>query len=231
MMIADASPCETSKCIADMICIAFFFLLRPGEYACSPSDSTPFTFQSIQLFRGLQRMDLQTATEAQLLTSTFASLTFDTQKNAVRGEVIGQAPSGDRLLCPNRAIARRIIHLRRHNAQPDSPLYLAYTDLGPYSVKPSDITVLLRQAVLFLGPALGFLSKDVTARCLRAAGANALLCAGVDTDIIRLLGRWRSDEMLRYLHTQAGPVLRDFAKKMLSGGNFTLIPNQAVPSF
>ena len=33
--------------------------------------------------------------------------------------------------------------------------------------------------------------------------AMALLCAGVNSDRTRLLGRWRSDEMYRYLHVQA----------------------------
>ena len=33
-----------------------------------------------------------------------------------------------------------------------------------------------------------------------------LLCAKVDTDQIRLIGRWRSDEMLQYLHVQAEPI-------------------------
>ena len=232
MMVAHATTDPALLAIADMICIAFFFLLRPGEYAHSPSDSTPFTFESVQLFRGGHRLDLPHATDAQILTSTFASLTFDNQKNGVRGEVIGLSPSGDRLLCPNRAIARRILHLRQHNAPPATPLHAYYLPRGRLgSVKPPDITSTLRLAIRFLGPALGFLPEDVTARCLRAAGANALLCAGVDTDVIRLLGRWRSDEMLRYLHTQAIPVMRDFARKMLAGGNFTLIPNQTVPCF
>jgi hypothetical protein len=53
----------------------------------------------------------------------------------------------------------------------------------------------------------------------------ALLCAHVDTDRIRLLGRWRSDEMLCYLHVQAYPVVADLAPAMLQHGNFTLIPN------
>jgi hypothetical protein len=57
----------------------------------------------------------------------------------------------------------------------------------------------------------------------------ALLCAHVDTDIIRLLGRWRSDEMLRYLHVQAQPIMRDFSRRMLVGGSFTLLPNQDIP--
>ena len=48
------------------------------------------------------------------------------------------------------------------------------------------------------------LPADVSARSLRAAGAMALLCADVDSDRIRLLGRWQSDQMFRYLHVQAG---------------------------
>jgi hypothetical protein len=28
----------------------------------------------------------------------------------------------------------------------------------------------------------------------------ALQCGGIDTDIIRLIGRWRSDEMLLYYY-------------------------------
>jgi hypothetical protein len=57
----------------------------------------------------------------------------------------------------------------------------------------------------------------------------ALVCANVDADRIRLLGRWKSDEMLRYLHVQAEPVMRHFSSPMLAGGNFTLLPNQEVP--
>jgi hypothetical protein len=59
----------------------------------------------------------------------------------------------------------------------------------------------------------------------------ALLCAQVDTDIIRLIGRWRSDEMLRYLHLQAEPVMRNFAARMLTHGNFVLHPNNEVPTY
>jgi hypothetical protein len=57
----------------------------------------------------------------------------------------------------------------------------------------------------------------------------ALLLAHVDTDIIRLIGRWRSDEMLRYLHLQAQPIMRNFASLMLHGGDYTLLPGQDVP--
>ena len=96
------------------------------------------------------------------------------------------------------------------------------------SVKPSDITSHLRCAVRFLGFGLGFTAHEVSARSLRAGGAMALLVSKVDTDIIQLLGRWRSDEMLRYLHLTAEPIMRTFAQKMLNA-DYTISPNQLVP--
>ncbi len=231
MQVSNASNDPVQLGTADMICIAFFFFLRPGEYSISASDSSPFQLEDVQLFRGTTRLNLSSAPDAEISTATFASLTFKNQKNGVRGEVIGQGCSGNLLLCPVKSIARRVLHLRDNNAPPLTPLAHVYADNSVVPIKPAIITNTIRLAVTILGPSLGFLPTDVTARCLRAAGANALLCAGVDTDVIRLLGRWRSDEMLRYLHTQAGPVLKDFSKKMLAGGSFTLIPNQLVPSF
>jgi hypothetical protein len=110
------------------------------------------------------------------------------------------------------ALTRRIAHLRQHHAPPTQPL-ASYYDNSPSVtlIKPADITAALRLSTAVIGPTVGFLPVDISARSLRAAGAMALLCAQVDTDVIRLLGRWRSDEMLRYLHVQAEPVMRDFA--------------------
>ena len=227
--IARASNLPFNLAVADMITLAFFFLLRPGEYTVSRSDSSPFLFEDVQLFIGDHRLDTTHAPIATLRTATFATLTFTTQKNGVRGEVIGLGRSGCQTLCPVSSLIRRIVHLRLHNAPPTSPIARVYTDKWE-NVTPSNITLTLRQAVTFLSPAaLGFLPTDVSARCLRAAGANALLCADVDTDVIRLLGRWRSDEMLRYLHLQAAPIMKNFSRDMLRGGSFTLIPNQLVP--
>ena len=226
--LAGASPGNLA--IADMIALAFFFLLRPGEYTATASDTTPFQLADVQLFVGLTRLDLTAATDAELLSATFCSLTFSTQKNSVRGEVIGLARSGNPQLCPVLSLARRIIHLRRSGAPPHTPLSLCFQGTTWRKVSPADITDALRVAVIALGPGnLGFLPTDVSARCLRAAGAMALLCAHVDTDVIRLLGRWRSDEMLRYLHLQAEPVMRNFSALMLQGSSFRLNPNHQVP--
>ena len=166
---------------------------------------------------------------ADLSRVTFATLTFTTQKNGVCGEVIGLGRSGDPAFCPVLALTRRIQHLREHSAPADTPLTSYWTGTCFRPVTPADITAALRTSTAAIGPGVGFLPKDISARSLRAAGAMALLCAQVDDDIIRLIGRWRSDEMLRYLHVQAEPVMRHFARRMLSGGTFTLLPNQDVP--
>ncbi len=55
----------------------------------------------------------------------------------------------------------------------------------------------------------------------------ALLVSGIDTDIIQLLGHWRSDEMFRYLHLTAEPITRDLASRMLCA-DYTMAPTQLV---
>ena len=61
--------------------------------------------------------------------------------------------------------------------------------------------------------------------------AGAAQVASGLADLIRLLGRWRSDEMLRYLHVQAEPLMRHFARKMVHHGSFQLLPNREVPLY
>ena len=225
---SDRGPTSSTslyQATTDMIIIAFFFLLRPGEYTDNPNN--PFRLADVQLFIGHTRLHLANAPTSQLQQARFASLTFTNQKNGVRGEVIGLACSGDPFLCPVKAIVRRVIYLRSHNATPDTPLSRLFDTTA--RVTAAVITTTIRDSVGFLGPELGFLPSDVSARCLRAAGATALLLARVDPDVIRLIGRWRSDEMLRYLHVQAYSLMKDYSRLMLSSGDYTLIPNQLVP--
>jgi hypothetical protein len=56
----------------------------------------------------------------------------------------------------------------------------------------------------------------------------ALFCAGMDKTTIQLLGRWKSDELLRYLHAQAFPVIAHCAQLMLHHGDFAMVPNQPL---
>jgi len=93
------------SCLVDMIA-------RPGKYTGTKSDTTPFEFKVVRLFQGGMRLNLNTAFDVELLAASFASFTFDMHKDSVRGEVIGNAHSGDPNLSHPKIITRRIIHPR-----------------------------------------------------------------------------------------------------------------------
>jgi hypothetical protein len=209
--------------IMNMICMAFFFLCRPGEYTAPTGDNTPFRLCDVTFYIGLRRILAPHATPADIARASFVCLVFTSQKNSVRGETIGLGLSGDPFTCPVLAVARQVTHLLHHQAPPTTPLCTFYSDNRAHYVTPRDISTTLKASVVALGSVLGLDQTEVSARSLRAGGAMALLCAQVDTNTIKLLGRWRSDEMLRYLTVQAAPVMRDFAKRMLQGGEYTLL--------
>ena len=127
------------------------------------------------------------------------------------------------------ATAERIRHLRLHGAPGTTLIGTYFIPNGQSKTVTSDnITSTLRLSLLQFGTTLGISPTDISARSLRASGAMALLCAHVDHDTIRLVGRWRSDEMLRYLHVQAQPVMHDFARRMIAGGEYALLPNNTT---
>ena len=70
-------------------------------------------------------------------------------------------------------------------------------------VRSAEITAALRDATTIIGPQVGFTPDNVSARSVRAGGAMDLIMARVDTDTIRLVGRWHSNAMLRYLHMKS----------------------------
>jgi hypothetical protein len=221
---ASATGDAHDQAVADMIILAFFFLLRPGEYTGTTNDDTPFRLQDIQLFVNLLPLNLTTCAVAELYTATSVSLTFTTQKNGVRGEVVNHGRSGHHLLCPVLAVSRRVAHLRTHAAAPGTILATYYSHGRRASVLARDITVRLKAAAELLGAPYGYLPTDISARSLRAGGAMALFNSDVDSDTIRLIGRWQSDAMLRYLHLQAQPVMQGFARRMLAGGDYAFHP-------
>ena len=91
-------------------------------------------------------------------------------------------------------------------------------------VRIAEITVVMRAATTIMGPQVGFTPEDVSARSMRAGGAMALLMARVNTDTIRLVGRWCSDVMLRCLHTTAQTFTEGLTSRMVQHGDYALIP-------
>ena len=226
--IAVAENTPTAHAAAQCLVIGFYFLLRPGEYLGPPS-LTPhgplFRVTDVQFWLGPRALNMLTCSTEDLLASTFVCLTFTNQKNGVRNETIGHGRSGHPHLCPVHCLVLRALTLRSHClTTPTTPLNaVPLTSTTVRYVLASTITARIR-AALHLHPDPAYTQEDVSARSTRAGGAMALLCAGIDGDRIRLIGRWRSDEMYRYLHVQAAPVMTGLAAAMLRGGSFRLTP-------
>ena len=218
---------HATRAKVDMMIIAVFFLMRPGEYCNSTGEAHPFKMEDTRLFSGDRALDIHTASAEELQQASAVHLTFTTQKNAVRGEVIAQGPSGHPFFCPVKAAARRLTHLREQQAPQTTPLHMHRSTRGRLEgVTSKDITRLLRASIQAIGHHYGVQAKETNVRALRATGAMALLNANVDPNAIRLIGRWQSDSMLRYLHAQALPNMHTHAQAMLQGGDFALGPPQ-----
>ena len=223
-----------NRAVRDLAIAAFFWLMRPAEYlkpSTAGGRSQAFRLQDIA-FTIRDRLVTATAgpcNDEDIAHISYATLTFSDQKNAVRGEQVGHRPSGDPLLCPCRALARLVLHLRQHHAPSDTPICAYFDPAGRISYVPPDwITNGLRHAARALQPRTGIPPDKISARSLRPGGATALLCAGVDPNHIQLLGRWKSDAMLRYLRVAAASRHTNYAGLMLRHGTYTFTPARPV---
>ena len=229
------APTAAESAIADMICIAFFYLLRPGEYTGTTNDDAAFTLDDVRLNLGARHLDIKTAPLAEIEAATSMSLYFTTQKNQRKGDSIAHGRSQHPRCCPVRSAIRLITAHRAHFASLGTP-FDATTKLASYyyrghnlKVLASDVTTRLRLAATSCFYITGIPATDISARSLRAGGAMALLCAGVDSAKIRLLGRWESDSVFRYLHQDATPIMTRLASRMFRHGTYTFLPSTSDP--
>ena len=84
---------ESGMSMADIICIAFFFLLRPGVYTGTTNNDATFTLDNVYLYLGKRKLFLATAIDTELRAATSCALHFTTQKNLRKGDMIAQSCS------------------------------------------------------------------------------------------------------------------------------------------
>jgi hypothetical protein len=116
------------------------------------------------------------STKHELLQVNYIALEFMTQKNGVRGELVGLGRSGHPTYCPVHALITRIRHLCATNAPLHSPLY-TYYDTSWKSVDTTTLTTHLLTSTMTLGGRYGIAPTEISIRSLRSSGAMALLCA------------------------------------------------------
>ena len=158
-----------------------------------------------------------------------ANLLFAMQKNSEHGKTVTQGDASSVLLSLARALIHRICHLRSVNAPVDTPICTAFVDGVPTRVTSSALTAALCTSCSAIGNSLGLRPRDISARALRAGGAMVLLQAGINPLVIRMVGRWKSWAMMRYLH-QTATSTSEFAARMLISGNFAITTHPTLPA-
>ena len=224
---------QANSHVIDLAIVGFFWLLRPSECLDSNAKTRSQAFRLCDIHFTVDGQQALTTTltlnDENCRKITAATLTFSDQKSGVRGEQIGHRATNDLLFCPCQALARIARHLRRHRAPPLTPIYTYYNKRDNRSnststITPQFITNGLRYAARDLHETTGIDPALVSVRSLRPGGATALLCAGVDTSTIQLLGCWRSEAMLRYLRVAATTVTHQHSQAMLDHGDFSFAP-------
>jgi hypothetical protein len=220
---------ESDLAIAGMLVIAFFFMLRPGKYTGATSYDAPFRQEDVHLYIGGRKLNSHSASLVELDAASSVSYKFMTQKNGICDEKLVQGRSGSGLCCLVRATVRRIKHHGLHKSKANVPSASYYRTSRRTAIKPKDITDVLCQAMTSNYHRTGVYASEISARSLRAGGAMTMLFGKIDINSIRMMGRWHSDAMVRYLHVQAQPIIGNYAAKMFNEGTYTFQPDKTVP--
>ena len=205
--------------IADLTNIAFYYLLRVGEYTRPRSNkilTVPFRVMDVTFRTPGGTLIPNTAPLADLLQAAEATIRIPDQKNGDKGQCVHQTCTHT-ALSPIKSLARRINHIMTNNGTPSTPIYYykhpLYTTWR--QVKADQITQAVKAASHAVGLyKLGYSKDDVSSHSLRAGGAMAMHLNGVDTITIRKMGRWKSDTFLMYIHEQISAFATGVSIKM-----------------
>lgn len=200
-----SNPLEQAT--ADIIILSFFFLLRIGETTIPatnrPTRTTQFRRRDVTFWKlhNNQRRKLSpNAPLPDLLAADAVTLKLDNQKNSVRNATLDheRVPGG---FSPTEAAARLYHNSRRAYPHSEDALLCGFAPTKAVTAQHVH-QVLQRAAVRLLLWEQGYDLDRIGTHSIRASGAMALHLNGVTPETIMLMGRWRSQTWLTYIHTQ-----------------------------
>jgi len=215
-----------TQAIGDLSLVAFFYLLRVGEYTkpryatvngrrVRATRTVQFTVASVGFFKDNKELS-KSSPLAVLLDADYAVLRITNQKNGRMGDVITHETHRNNQNGPVQALARRVFHILNNGGTKDTLLCDFITHEGIWhSITPDHMRSSLRKAALKLKfHEKGIDPRDIGVHSLRAGGAMALKMMGVSDTIIKKQGRWTSMTFLEYIHNQLAIFAKDLSRKM-----------------
>ena len=219
--------------VADLGLIAFYYLLRVGEYTEGTTSTTPatnarkrtvnFRVKDVGFFKDNKILPRSSSLET-LLTADSCTLKITNQKNGRMGQTIHQEALPEKATCPIKALARRVHHILSNKGSTSSPICRFRKNNKWETIKPKDMIQGVRAAVLDLQlEKVGIAPDLVGVHSLRAGGAMAMKLTGHSDTTIMKHGRWRSLTFLEYIHNQIGHLSVNLSARMSETLPFTNI--------
>jgi hypothetical protein len=233
MAYKQGTTSNRSKATADLTLIAFFYLLRVGEYTTPrqvrrnnewvrATRTIQFRTKDVGFWKNGQHLD-RTSPLSILLTADAATLKISNQKNGRMGQTIHHTAINAQH-CPVKALARRLAHILGNGGTDDTLICMYKSESGIAAVTPSDLIQAIRMSVRALNLHKAGIDPDIVGvHSLRAGGAMALKLHGESDTTIMKQGRWSGLTFLQYIHNQIGHLSRDLSSKMATPIPFTNI--------
>jgi hypothetical protein len=233
-----ASATERDRAVGDLTLVAFYYLLRIGEYTIKGNhnetkQTVQFKREDITFFKknrhGQLRCLPRDAPDSLILTADGATLKLDNQKNGWKGVCVYQEANGDSYQCPVRALGRRYIHLRKHGSGAKTFLSTFWMDGVRLDVTAENISRALKSAAAELQypTSKGIPIERINTHSLRSGGANALALAGYSDMQIQKMGRWRGATFKEYIREELACYATGMSKDMKRKFNFVNIARNA----
>ena len=208
------------EAVADLVIIAFFFLLRVGEYTASSRKdrkkkrTVALRTKDVTLWSG-ERPIPHSAPLATLLAATSATIRLENTKNGTKNATVHHGAQGGPI-CPVAALARRVHTAYQLDPSGNANLGTAINRKKINAVvSDRDINVAVRWAAMKDGLfEKGYSQSRVSSHSLRAGGAMALKLNGEADSTIKIMGRWSSDTFITYIHSQIGALTAGLSIKM-----------------
>lgn len=221
----------------DLILIAFYYLLRVGEYTTKTrrhrkrTRTVQFRYKDIVFFRkdeatGRMVVMPPDASDDEILSADAATLRISNQKNGRAGACVHHdcIATDDPFACPVRALGRRAVHIRKHTRNGNAFICSFWDELGRGDVTDSMISYEVKFAAKALDyPSRGLPLVRMDTHSLRSGGACALKLAGRKDTEIQKMGRWapNSTAFLEYIQQQLSSFSSGMATQMSRIAQFT----------
>ncbi|KAI2490976.1 hypothetical protein MHU86_23578 [Fragilaria crotonensis] len=214
--------------LGQLVVTAFFFAMRSCEYSdAGGGRQTSVVRVDDVRFRKLDKV-LTTFSYEQTRDADTVTITYRQQKNGDKGAKVTQHRNnnpGQADICPVRTLAELIHRIKDYERPGRTNLkinaFVSTKSNELENVSSKTILEQLRTATMLSGEErLGLQADRIGTHSIRLGAAMAMHLAGVPSETIQMVGRWRSRTFMRYLRIQVPDTTLGVATRMTNRQTF-----------